>query len=123
MTTIEWNRATPIALTDLPEVVTSYLAAHRARDIDAELTFYIETSRVTDEGHTHTGPAEIRTWLESAASEYTFTIEITAASTVDSLHYDVLQHLEGNFPGGVADLHFRFGLLNDATIADLTIEV
>ena len=31
------------------------------------------------------------------------------------------QHLEGNFPGGVADLHYRF-TLDGALIARLVIE-
>jgi hypothetical protein len=35
--------------------------------------------------------------------------------------YDVLHHLEGNFPGGTADLRFRFTLRN-GKIARLVIE-
>lgn len=123
MTTIDWNRATPIALDDLPELITSHIAAHHARDIDAELSHYEKASTVTDEGHTYTGPAEIRAWLDRASSEYTYTIEVAGAAKLDDLHYDVVQHLEGNFPGGVADLHYRFTLLDDSTITDLVIEV
>jgi hypothetical protein len=33
----------------------------------------------------------------------------------------VVHHLEGDFPGGVVDLHFRF-TLRDALIARLVIE-
>jgi hypothetical protein len=33
----------------------------------------------------------------------------------------VTHHLEGNFPGGQVDLHFRF-TLRDGAIADLVIE-
>ena len=33
----------------------------------------------------------------------------SSASTTDT-SIDVGQHLEGNFPGGVADLHYRFTL-------------
>jgi hypothetical protein len=32
-----------------------------------------------------------------------------------------MQHLEGDFPGGVADLHFRFAL-DGALISQLVIE-
>ena len=34
---------------------------------------------------------------------------------------DVGQHLEGDFPGGVVDLHFRF-TLDGASISRLVIE-
>ncbi len=40
---------------------------------------------------------------------------------VDDSHYDARHHLEGNFPGGVVDLHFRF-TLRDGQIARLVIE-
>ena len=46
---------------------------------------------------------------------------LTGATKIDDAHYDVLQHLEGNFPGGVIDLHYRF-TLRGASIAELVIE-
>jgi hypothetical protein len=46
---------------------------------------------------------------------------MTGATKVDEDRYDVRHHLEGNFPGGLADLHFRFTLRN-AVIAQLVIE-
>ena len=42
-------------------------------------------------------------------------------SDVDVDHYDVTHHLEGNFPGGQVDLHYRFAL-SDGVIARLVIE-
>ena len=40
---------------------------------------------------------------------------------IDDEHYTAINHLEGDFPGGVVDLHFRFAL-RDGRIARLVIE-
>jgi ketosteroid isomerase-like protein len=107
--------------TELPELITSYLRAHSARDLDVAVRSYAPDATVTDEGRTYRGPDEIRSWLSRSASEYTYTIEMTGAAKVGEDGYDVIQHLEGDFPGGVVDLHFRF-VLRDGTIARLVIE-
>ena len=67
-----------------------------------------------------TGRDEIGAWLSASAGEYTYTSEFTGATTTDTT-IDVGQHLEGDFPGGVADLHFRF-TLDGASISRLVIE-
>jgi ketosteroid isomerase-like protein len=106
---------------ELPETITSYLKAHQARDLDVAMQSYEPDAAVTDEGRTYNGPAEIRAWLSRSASEYTYTIEMTGASKLGDDRYDVMHHLEGNFPGGTADLHFRF-TLRGGKIARLVIE-
>ena len=75
---------------------------------------------MTDEGRDYTGRDEIGAWLTASAGEYTYTSEFTGATTTDTT-VDVGQRLEGNFPGGVADLHFRF-TLDGASISRLVIE-
>lgn len=122
MDTIDWNRAAPITVAELPAVIKTYLSAHRDRDVETAMGCFGEAASVTDEGRTHTGPEEIRGWLGRAAGEYTYTTELTGASRLDDRHYDAVQHLEGDFPGGVVDLHFRFTLLDTGRIADLVIE-
>jgi ketosteroid isomerase-like protein len=106
---------------ELPETITSYLKAHQSRDLDAAMRSYEPDATVTDEGRTYSGHAEIRAWLSRSASQYTYTIEMTGASKPGDDRYDVTHHLEGNFPGGTADLHFRFTLRN-GKIARLVIE-
>jgi hypothetical protein len=106
---------------ELPQTITSYLKAHQAGDLDIAMQSYEPGAAVTDEGRTYNGHAEIRAWLSRSASEYTYTIEMTGASTLGDGRYDVMHHLEGNFPGGTADLHFRFTLRN-GKIARLVIE-
>ncbi|HEY4452968.1 MAG TPA: nuclear transport factor 2 family protein [Pseudonocardiaceae bacterium] len=106
---------------DLPAVITSYLTAHQARDLDPALASYTEDAVTVDEGKTYRGKREIRAWLARSASEYTYTIELVGAERVDDQHYVATHHLEGNFPGGVADLRFQFTLRDDL-IAELVIE-
>jgi hypothetical protein len=110
-----------IHLAELPEIITGYLKAHQARDLDVAIQSYEPDAAVTDEGRTYNGHAEIRAWLSRSASEYTYTIETTGASKLGDDNYDVMHHLEGNFPGGMADLHFRF-TLRDGKITRLVIE-
>jgi ketosteroid isomerase-like protein len=105
----------------LPEVITSYLKSHQARDLDAAIERYTDDASVTDEGRTYNGPDEIRAWLSRSASEFTYTTEMTGVTKLGDDRYDVIHHLEGNFPGGKVDLHFRF-TLRGAKIARLVIE-
>jgi hypothetical protein len=105
----------------LPDVIISYLQAHQAHQVDTAIATYTADASVTDEGRTYTGADEIRAWLARSASEYTYTMGMTAAEKIDDDHYDVTHHLEGNFPGGQVDLHFRF-TLRHGHIARLVIE-
>lgn len=107
--------------TTLPSVVTTYLTAHEARDVSTAIGFFTADAAVTDEGQIYRGRDAIASWLSSAGSEYTFTTEFSGATTADPSRVDVVQRLEGNFPGGVADLHYRFTLDGDA-IGRLVIE-
>ena len=107
--------------TGLPRTITDYLTAHRTRDADAAITCFTDDATVTDDGKTCHGTADIRTWLERSAGEYTYTIELVGAEKTDDEHYTAINHLEGDFPGGVVDLHFRF-TLRHGRIASLVIE-
>jgi ketosteroid isomerase-like protein len=121
MDTIDWTQAIRVAPDELPAAITNYLVAHQVRDLDTAIAHYTPDAAVTDEGRTYHGPQEIRGWLSRSASEYTYTIQLTRAAKIDEAHYDVVHHLEGDFPGRVVDLHFRF-TLRDGLIAGLVIE-
>lgn len=107
--------------TALPAVVTTYVTAHRVRDVATAINSFTSDAAVTDEGHTFRGREAIETWLGSAGGQYTFTTEFTGATMTDAAHVDVVQRLEGNFPGGVANLHYRF-TLDGHLISRLVIE-
>lgn len=97
--TTEWDA--------LPDTVRTLMTALDAREVDKALATLTADALVTDEGHDYKGHDEIGSWIATAAAEYTYTTEFTGATTTDA-GVDVGQHLEGDFPGGVADLHYRF---------------
>jgi ketosteroid isomerase-like protein len=104
----------------LPKTIVRYLEARAARDADAALACCTDDVLVSDDGHTYRGRAAVGGWLTNAATEYSYTSELTAVTREDDNHVDALHHLEGDFPGGVADLHYRFTLRN-GLIAELAI--
>ena len=110
-----------ISWEQLPAAITTYLTAHRDRDVETALGALAGDATVTDEGRTHRGRDEVRTWLTRAGSGYTFTTRFTGATRAGDAHVDVRQRIEGDFPGGVADLHYRFTLDGDS-ITRLVIE-
>ncbi|MFG3019877.1 nuclear transport factor 2 family protein [Streptomyces sp. NPDC048254] len=105
----------------LPEVITRYLDAHRVRDTATARSAFHPGASVTDDGKTHRGSPAIETWLTRAAGEYTYTTELTGVQKVGTDHYVATHHLEGDFPGGMVDLHYRF-TLSDGLIENLVIE-
>ncbi|WP_328611274.1 nuclear transport factor 2 family protein [Amycolatopsis sp. NBC_00345] len=113
--------STPIDAGQLPETITSYLAAHQARDLEPALGHYFEDAVAVDDGHTYRGKREIRDWLARSSGEYTYMMELIAAERVNGDQYVTVHHLEGDFPGGVVDLRFRFTLRANQ-IAELIIE-
>lgn len=112
--------AQPIVPADLPGAVTRYLRAHIARDTATAVAAFTPDATVTDDGRAYEGLAAIERWLDRAASEYTYTTELTAAERADAEHWTVTNHLEGDFPGGVVDLRYRFAL-RDGLIERLDI--
>jgi SnoaL-like domain len=115
------DNAQTIGLTGLPRTIADYLTAHRTRDTDTAITCFTNDATVIDDGKTHHGTAGIHAWLDRSGGEYTYTIELIGAEKVDDERYTAINHLEGDFPGGVIDLHFRF-TLRDGRIARLVIE-
>ncbi len=115
------NSDSILAWNTLPGAVRTYLTAHRSRDSATAIGTFTADAAVTDEGHTVHGREAIGFWLRDAGGEYTFTTEFIAATATDAAHIDVLQRLEGDFPGAVADLHYRF-TLDDGLISRLVIE-
>ncbi|MFB1298812.1 nuclear transport factor 2 family protein [Mycobacterium sp. pW049] len=112
MTNTDWDA--------LPDTVRTFMTALDARHVDHVLTTLTPDAVVTDEGHDYKGHNDIGSWVATAAGEYTYTTAFTGATTT-AAGVDVGQHLEGDFPGGVADLHYRFTLAG-ALISRVVIE-
>lgn len=75
---------------------------------------------VVDEGQTFRGTVEIMRFLSDAGAQFTYTSTLTGAQRVDDDRWVADIRLEGNFPGGTADLKYRFTLAADL-IAELVI--
>ena len=106
--------------TPLPETVRRYQDAHDRHDTDIALSAFAPDAAVFDDGKEFHGTEEIRTWLTTTASEYTFTRTLLSADAVDDGTWLVVNHLEGNFPGGVVDLRYKFTMSGDL-ISELII--
>jgi hypothetical protein len=106
----------------LPAAIRRYLNSPRGRDA-ASLAedLFAPDARVVDERIEHSGTDAIRDWLANAASQYTYTTTYTGQTAHAPQHWTVHAHLEGDFPGGQADLRFEFRLDGDR-ITELIIE-
>ena len=100
-------------MTELPDVVARYFAAHDQRDTEAALRSFASDATVHDDGHEYHGRDEIRDWLSRASVEFTYTRTLKDAQRVEPDRWLVTNHLEGNFPGREVDLRYRVALTND----------
>ena len=107
-------------MSQLPHVVAHYQDAHDRRDVEAALATFAPDATVMDDGHQYRGLDEVRHWLARASTEFTYTRTLLGADAIDANTWLVTNHLEGNFPGGVVDLRYRFVLADDL-IAELEI--
>lgn len=106
--------------TQLPATIRAYLAAHAAGEADAALRAFAPDAVVVDEGRTFRGTAEVLEFLRHAGGQYHYTTALVGASRVDDVHWVAVNRLEGDFPGGVAELGYRFTLAEDL-ITELVI--
>ena len=104
----------------LPATLRGYLAAHDDGEVDTALRAFTPSAVVVDNGSTFRGTEEIRRFLAEAGAEYTVTSTLVSAERTDDAHWVATKHLEGNFPGGVVDLRYRFVMDGDS-IAELMI--
>ena len=100
--------------TSTPAVITRYFAAQAARNFDTLVTLFADDAIVIDEGKTRRGTKEIRAWRENVASVYEYSTDLVGVEAADEGEYVARVHLEGNFPGGTVDLHYRFTVDGDS---------
>jgi ketosteroid isomerase-like protein len=111
---------TTIRPDQLPVAVRFYLTAHAARDTNAALRTFAPDAVVVDQGQTFRGVYEIGVFLGAAGADFTYTTELLGAQHVDDTHWVATNRLEGDFPGGVAELDYRFTVEGDV-ITELVI--
>ncbi|MET3808329.1 hypothetical protein ABIB25_005358 [Nakamurella sp. UYEF19] len=110
-----------ISTAALPAAVADYFARTTGGDPQDPVELFAATATVTDEGHTYQGREAIATWMSKTGGEFTFTV--TPVKTEhDAMTTTVVNRLEGNFPGGIVDLRYRFTLTpSQDAIQDLLI--
>lgn len=111
---------TSISPDQLPAPIREFLAAHVARDVESALRLFTPTAVVVDDGTTYRGTDEIRRFLAEAGAEFSYTTTLVAAERTDGAHWTATNRIEGDFPGGVADLRYRFAMDGDL-VAELVI--
>ncbi|MGD9529838.1 MAG: nuclear transport factor 2 family protein, partial [Pseudonocardia sp.] len=92
----------------LPPTIRGYLRARAARDTDAALRAFTPTAVVVDQDESFRGTERILGFLREAGAEFSYTTELIGARRIDDAHWVATNRLEGDFPGGVADLDYRF---------------
>ncbi len=100
---------TNIHTQQLPTTIRAFLEAQEARDVDTALGLLAPGAEITDVGESFSGDQALRHFIAEAGSEFTYTSEITKVGR-DGDTWVVSHHLEGDFPGGKADLDYRFAL-------------
>lgn len=105
----------------LPPVLARYLDAHpdRAR-LEETAELFASDARVVDEGIEYSGIEAIRGWLGGTGSAYHYTTTYLAQERIDADRWVVSARLEGDFPGGVAELRYR-ATVRDDRLVDLVI--
>jgi SnoaL-like domain len=98
---------------DAPPAVTGYFEADARRDVEGVVALFTPEGVVEDEDETWRGTARIRAWREGPASRYRYTTELFDTTHTGGGQYVVSGRLTGNFPGGTADLTWRFTLEGD----------
>lgn len=105
----------------VPDVIDRYFVAHDRGDTETALASFSIGGRVRDDGHDYVGHDAIRDWLGRASTQFTYTRTPTAARRIRDEGWEICNRLEGDFPGGVVDLRYRFRVDGDV-IGELVIE-
>lgn len=103
----------------LPSTVRDFVATHNVRGADISALF-TEDVVLDDIGQTVRGRDQVLAFLRDAATQFHVTAEQIGSGRVDDDRYAVTLRLEGDFPGGTAELDYRFTLRSDR-IAELVI--
>ena len=108
-------------LDSIPDVIARFMDAAARRDFDAIGACFTEDATVSDEQRTHRGREEIRQWQRNTRAKWDYTVTIAGGQAAGANEYHLAAHLKGNFPGGEADVEYRFticdGLIRSLRIA------
>jgi len=103
----------------LPEPIVTYFGAEH--NPEALTHCFTPQAVVKDDGHTHTGIANIKAWMAAASVKYNAT-SVPFAIERDDAYHVVRAKVSGNFTGSPVNLTYRFRL-ERGLIASLEISV
>jgi hypothetical protein len=109
---------------ETPTIVNQLRKATEDGDFEAFAACFLPDGVVLDAGRTYVGRDEIVGWRKTVADGPDFTAEVSAKGPLGPGRdgYKVVEHLEGDFPGGVADLDFLFALKGDQIAALMIVQ-
>jgi ketosteroid isomerase-like protein len=96
------------ALGRAEDVVSRYFQFDASRDVEAILSLFVDDAVVVDEGREWRGSVEIRRWRLGPASKYDYTTTVERVDDIDDTHRQARGRIDGNFPGGTAELVWDF---------------
>jgi len=100
-----------------PEIVAALVKAQNDFDSIAFADCFTKTAVVFDEGKTHTGRKDIKSWIDKANKEYRAIIKPIEYSETDQT---LKTEVSGNFPGSPITMtyyfEFREGLIQSLKI-------
>ena len=103
------------------DVVVRYFEADARRDLEATLPLFLADAVVVDESREWRGSDEIRQWRLGPVATYEYTTTVERIDAIDDTHCHVSGRIDGNFPGGTAELTWKFstagGLIGRLEIA------
>jgi hypothetical protein len=92
---------------NLPDVIKDFVDAQNDFDSTAFANCFSETAIVYDEGKTHTGKTEIKTWIEKATKEYNAKTKPLSFDSDAKKGY-LKAEVSGTFPGSPLVLTYNF---------------
>jgi len=104
---------------NLPKVVADLIDAQNHHDALAYAECFSMDAIVLDEGRTHKGQEEIRSWIEKANREYRTLLKPLKYEETGTVAF-LTAEISGTFPGSPAILQYHFRL-EDGLIQSLKI--
>src|SRR4030095_151092 len=97
---------------NLPPVISWYIQASNAHDLEAIVDCFGDTAIVRDENATQHGKIEIKRWATETIEKYKF--HFTPLSTNEHGAKTALRmEVSGSFPGSPITLDYHFTIAND----------
>ncbi|WP_378144366.1 nuclear transport factor 2 family protein [Cnuibacter sp. UC19_7] len=103
---------------EMPAAVHGFVDGWQSHDAEKVEALFTDWAVVSDEGRTHRGRDEIRAWIRESIDLFTTTLTFLRGRE-DKGMLGATFRLEGDFPGGVVQLEYRFRLDEEGRIVQL----